>query len=69
MTKLTNDIRELTMSELDMIAGGTKGGDVGRGKEADLGGGWTIGYGKFENGNSYAYLVSPTGTLTMMPGA
>jgi hypothetical protein len=66
---MTTEMRELTACEQDAIAGATKGGDVGHGKEADLGGGWTVGYGKFENGNAYAYLVAPNGTLTMMPGA
>jgi hypothetical protein len=66
---MTNDTRELSINDLDEVSGGAKGGDVGHGKEANLGGGWTVGYGKYESGGSYAYLVSPTGTLTMMPGS
>jgi len=65
---MTNDIRELSINELDKVSAGAKG-DVGHGKEADLGGGWTVGYGKFDSGGSYAYLVSPKGELTMMPGS
>jgi hypothetical protein len=33
-------IRELSSNDLDEVSGGAKGGDMGHGKEADLGGGW-----------------------------
>jgi hypothetical protein len=63
---MTNDDRELNLNELDAVVAGV---DVGHGKEASLGGGWTVGYGKYDSGGSYAYLVSPKGVLTMMPGS
>jgi len=66
---MTSAIRELTADETNMIGGGTKGGDVGHGKEANLGGGWVVGYGTWEGGGSYAYLVSPKGVLTYLPGS